>query len=368
MIGRSLCLAALGLVLSSAAAAAQRVAVVVGVTDYATLPDTANLPESREDVRALARFLEERGGYDQVHVLLDAVATRDALNNLVRGTVAPSLRPGDTLLWVFVGQGFGGDFGNPYLLLYDSQPEDPSTAVDFYSFTRDLLRRAPGANVIVITDASHGGEVGGVALIGPDAKSLANLPGAFFALSATGPREVSEDGVFLPQLQAALQGRADANADKFVSAGELHRHLLEAVARASKETAHPVEAGSYDTNLIVSVAGGRAPLFAASGAPDDKGEGASLHWGGPLSYGLLGAGAVVAGSLGLYGNLRARSFCDVGDGAAECYGEELQERYLRARSLSYGAYAAGAVIAATGVGLGFVPLSDGAWLEMKFRF
>ena len=74
----SLLMAWLGLGLSLPAAAAQRVAVVVALSDYANLPDPLNLPTATADAAALSTFLDDRGGYDQVYTLTDASATREA--------------------------------------------------------------------------------------------------------------------------------------------------------------------------------------------------------------------------------------------------------------------------------------------------
>ncbi len=345
----------------------QRVAVLVGVSDYANLPDSVNLPATRTDLPALASYLEQRGGFDKVHLLMDEAATRSAVRTVLVDTVAPSMRPGDTLVWIFAGQGFGGDFGNPYLLLHDSTVDDTTSTIDFYSFTRDLVRRTPGVNLVVVTDAAHPGELDGVALLGPNAKSLADLPGNFFALSATGPRETSQDGVFLPLLLGALQGKADANDDQQVSAAELHRQLLSSVARESKESAHPAEAGGYDPNLVISRAGGRGSLSERLREENVDGR-REVAFGGPLSFGLIGAGALVAGGLGVYGNLHGRELCEVGDGQALCEGPEAYILYQRNQMWTHGAYAAGAVLVATGVGLAFVPLEGGGAFSVGWEF
>ncbi len=358
----------LGLGLSLPAAASQRVAVVVGLSDYEALPDAPTLPAASPGAVELSDFLRERGGFDQVFTLTDAGATREALRDLLFNKLAPTLQPGDTLMWVFAGHGFGGDFGNPYLLMHDSRIEEPTTAIDLYSFTRDLSRRTPGVNLIVALDAAHGGDVAGTALIGPNAKDLADLPGTFFAISAAGPREVLPDGVFLPALQAGLQGKADESKDGDVDAGEIYRYLLDTLTRSSKDSAHPVEAGRYDANLVVATAGGRAPLVGLSGRGDDDGERAELKFGGPVSIGLMGGGALVAGSFALVGNLRGRALCDVADGVAQCSSEVALERYNQLRLLTHGAYAAGAVLAVTGVGLGFVPLEGGGMISAELRF
>lgn len=355
---------ALSVGLAAPAEAAQRVAVVVGVTDYARLPDTLDLPETREEISEIARLLRESGGFDQVQILLDSSATRANVRAMLVNSVVPSLQPGDTLVWIYAGQGFGGDFGNPYLLLYDSTVDDTTSTIDFYSFTRDLMRRAPGVQVVVITDAAHPGAQDGVALLGPTARNLADLPGNFFALSATGPREVASDGVFLGRLHAALEGKADADGDHQISAGELHRYMLEAVARDSGESAHPADAGAYDPDLIVSEAGGhRASSGRHTKAPSEGG----ASWGGPVSYSLMGAGAL-SGGVAVWSTLAARNLCAVHGDTALCTSVDDRSRYLRYRSLATGATVASAVLLASGLGLSFVPLEGGAVVQFGGRF
>ena len=359
----------LGLGVSMPAAASQRVAVVVAISDYEALPDALNLPTAATDAVELSGFLLERGGYDTVFTLTDSLATREALRDLLFNKLAPTLQPGDTLMWVFAGHGFGGDFGNPYLLMYDSRIEEPSSAIDLYAFTRDLSRRTPGVDLIVALDAAHAGDVDGTALIGPNAKDLADLPGTFFAVSGAGPREILPDGQFLPALQAGLQGKADDSKDGSVVAGEIYRYLLDALTRASKDTAHPVEAGRYDPRLVVAVADGRAPLVGLGGREDhDDGQPRDLHFGGPVSAGLMGGGALLAGGFALVGNVRGRALCDVTDGLAQCSSQIALERYNQLRLLTHGAYAAGAVLVVTGVGLGFVPLDGGGLVSAELRF
>ena len=357
---------ALGVGLAPSAQAAQRVAVLVGVTDYARLPDALDLPETRAQMTELARALQEDAGFDKVQILLDSAATRANVRNMLVDSVAPSLEPGDTLVWIYAGQGFGGDFGNPYLLLYDSTVDDTTSTIDFYSFTRDLLRRTPGVNVVVITDAAHPGQQDGVALLGPTARNLADLPGNFFALSATGPREVASDGVFLARLSSGLDGKADGDGDHVVSAGELHRYLLDTVARDTREGAHPADAGAYDPNLAISEVGGHGSAGSKSGGHHESGAGRS--WGGPVSFSLMGAGALLAGGANLWGHRTAAQLCDLNTGEAVCHSQEAYDHYARVRGLTTGATVAGALLLASGLGLSFVPLEGGAEIQVGGQF
>ena len=353
--------ACLGLLWSTSAEAAQRVAVVVAIGDYPALPEGTELVRARDDARALARFLEDKGGYTTVHLFLDAVATREAVRDLLLKTVLPTLKDGDTLLFTFAGHGFGGDFGDPRLLMYDSKVEDADSALDIYALTRDVVRKAPGVSVVLITDAAHAFAVSDVALLGPNAKSFALIQGPLFALSATGPGETIPDGIFLPALLHGLQGAADANKDDDISASELHRYAINQVAQATKGQVHPAEAGSYSPDLVVSRAPGRS-LPVPSGGGGDRSPSALL------SAGLIGGGVALAGTVGVVGNLRARERCDVGDGQALCHTPEDYDQYRTLRGLTYGSYAVGSLMIASGLGLTFLPLEQGAWMGVRGQF
>lgn len=362
MLRRLVILFALCAGLSLPAAAAQRVAVVVAVSQVSSLPPELELKSARDDARLLSRYLEDQGGYEKVYTLMDGVATRSAVVQLLTQTVPSELSPGDTLLVAFVGHGIGGDFGDPYLLLSDSLiPEAATSALKLYEFSQDLARRLDGVNLIFVTDAAHAGSASGVELLGPSAKSFPNLPGNVFLLSAAGPQETAPEGLFVPLLVEGLSGSADSNQDGAVTASELHRYLLVRAAVVSGDRVHPAEAGSYDPGLVVALA---APRVGPTPGHHDR---PALRFGGPVSYSLMGAGVALMGSSAIYGQVRGHQLCDWGGAQGpECTSDNAQ-RYLSARALTYAGYLTGALISATGVGLGFVPLDGGAWVGVRFQ-
>ncbi len=358
----------LGLGLSTPAFAKQ-VAVVVGISKYANLPDELALDSAREDARTLAGFLEDEGGYDEVHVLLDGVATKAALEGLLLDTVAANMSSGDTLLWAFVGHGIGGDFDDPYLLLYDSQLGDPdNTALRIREFGPELVRRAPAVDLVLITDAAHEGQANGIAMVGPSAKSWPDLLGSAFLLSAAAPKELAPEGMFVDLLVDGLRGEADANTDSEVTASEIHRHLLVKVAEASGDSVHPAEAGNYDSSMKISVAS-KAPAPAVSTiaepvvptTPPKKDRGG---FGGPVSYTAMGLGVAGLG-FGVFQYTQGLGLCSDATGALVCPDSD---EYNSARTLSVVGYAAGGALLAAGVGLAFVPLEGGSAVRVQGRF
>lgn len=354
----------------------KQVAVVVGISNYAHLPDELDLASARDDARALAQFLEDEGGYDEVHVLLDGVATKSALESLLLDTVAANMSSGDTLLWAFVGHGIGGDFDDPYFLLYDSQLGDPdNTALRLREFGPELVRRAPAVDLVLITDAAHEGQANGIAMMGPSAKSWPDLLGSSFMLSAAAPKEVAPEGMFVDLLVEGLRGQADTNGDKVVTASEIHRHLLVKVAEASGDTVHPAEAGNYDPSMQISVA-----TVASWGTGSTAGSGSDVSavpskpartprdrsgWGGPVSYTMMGLGAAGLG-FGVYNYLQALDQCgEDAEGNLVCPDDPA---YTGPRSMAYIGYGVGGALLVGGVGVGFVPLAEGGGLSLGWRF
>ena len=354
MRSAALTLLLLGLSWARPAAAARRVAVVVGISQYQSLPAELQLPAARENARA---FLEDEGGYDEVHLLLDGVATREAVQNLLLGTVASELSPGDTLLWAFVGHGIGGDFGDPTLLTWDSHLDDPDgTALHLQDLATALVQKTHGVDLVIVTDAAHDGAANGVAMMGPSAKSWPPVLGNVFLLSAAAPEEVAPDGMFVPLLVEGMRGGADANLDGQVTASELHRHLLVAVAEATGDTVHPAEAGRYDPNLVVSKAS-RAPVTAVR--PIDPTTPAEpvhkRHFGGPVSYSMMGVGALTLG-FGFWSYSKALGLCDSSGQTRVC--PDTPE-YRSQKTKAYVGYGLGGLLLAGGFGLAFVPLDGG---------
>ena len=343
------------------AQAARRAAVVVGVSAYDSLPSAYALPSAGNEARALAAYLKGPGGYDRVILLVDAEATRAAVVSALLEKGSADLQPGDTLLFAFVGQGAGGDFGDPALLTVDAHIDDiERTALRVYDLAPRLASRLAGVNFIAILDAAHDGQVDGVALLGPSANDFP-ATGKSFALSAGGPGEASTDGLFMPLVLSGLSGEADTNADGEVTAAELYRHLVVAVPGWSEDRVHPAESGNYDRTLVVATVG-------VIGDARDPGVAGGPVFGGPVSYALMGGGAAVIGGAAVYGQLRGRALCDVQPGGADCVDDEHKQAYERTRLMSYVGYGVGGVLVAAGVGVGFVPLDGGAQISLRGQF
>ena len=274
-----------------AVAQADRVAVVIGVGSYGKLDASLDLPGASEGARALAQVLEHDAGYDQVLSLTDALATRSAIRDLLLENLPAQLTVADSLLVYFAGHGVGGDFGEPYLMPYDVDPDDlQGTAIAVDELSSSLRNSPRVGSLVMVTDAVHDMRLGDLVLVGPNAKSWPDAVDEFFSLSACSPREIPATTPFGEILAQGMAGDADTSTNGAVSASELFRYMLDGMA-ASGVKAHPAEAGTYDPELVVA----RVRKGPHDFAPPPEPEPRSARPRRMVGAGLTGLGVGVAG-------------------------------------------------------------------------
>ena len=235
-------------------AAPRRVAVVIGVGTYPGLGPAASLPSATNEAMRLSLALKEEAHFDEVRTLLDSQATVASVQSLLRDGLKGSVGPSDQLLVYFVGQGLGGDFDDPYLLMHDSQSADPAaSALGVKALGADLRRWSQPASFVIVTDAAHAGTIeGGLALIGPVANQWPDLGPQSLVISASSQGEVGQEGAFAKHFGDAITGGADDNDDHFVSASELQRYLLLAVPYETNKKQTPAISGRFEPGLQLS--------------------------------------------------------------------------------------------------------------------
>lgn len=231
--------------------APRRVALVVGVSAYEKLPELS-LPSARLDAARVAQALESGFGYDDVKLLTDASVTLGALETLFRDDLAQQVSFRDTFLLYFVGHGVGGDFGEPRLLLYDTDPDDFDATSLAVADLAAWLQRMPASRYVVVTDATWGGSVGDRALIGPSGTDWPLLGTQSFIVSSSAPRQPAFQGVFAKSLLDGLGGRADTNGDLAVTGGELSSFLASTVPAITEGRQIPTVHAGYDATLVLS--------------------------------------------------------------------------------------------------------------------
>jgi hypothetical protein len=253
--------ALIGACISGVATAAEiqhaRVAVVVGIDR--PNPDVPALKNGEMDAIALAQSFNGSAGYGRVFTLYAAAATADAMLSTASQALAATADDG-TLVFVYVGHGAGGDFGEPAFMTAGAQLSDPSgTGLSVERLAEVLRPRTPEQSIVVSLDAAHEGDVDGVALIGPSAEDWPNVPEWGLALTTPNARGLTaEAGRLLPALNEAISGKGDENFDGHVTISELARYVGREMSDGAGSLLHT--AGSVAANLTVSDAGQERPV------------------------------------------------------------------------------------------------------------
>lgn len=233
----------------------RRIAMVIGVSSYEKLPPEVSLDSPRSEAARVAAALEQGAGFDQVRLLTDASATSANLQSVLQEQVSKEVQWRDLFLLYFVGQGVGGDFGDPRLLLYDTDPENiEATSLTVRDLAAMLQKWVPASRYVVITDAAHDGQVNGLALLGPTGNDWPVIGNQSFIISSAAPRQTAQAGVFSKAFVEGISGQADSNGDGVVSGSELNGFLVLAVPNATAGKQLPTVQSKYNPSIEITKA------------------------------------------------------------------------------------------------------------------
>lgn len=237
------------------------VAVVIGLSSYANLPDEVALNFGRADAATVAGALQQHGQYDYVFLLTDREATQERIRETLRTKAAQFTGPNDHLLVYFVGHGIGADLGLPVLLAHDSTLENGhEDGFEIASFAQDLATWTRAGSTMIVTDAIHKNQLDGIYFYGPSAEQWPHVNPNTMYISATATGVPSTEGNFGVVFADAMAGAADIDGDRVVSASEL-REYIDTRMMGSVET--PVYAGVYKDDM--KLASGVTPGATATG-------------------------------------------------------------------------------------------------------
>jgi len=233
--------------------------LVVGVCKYAH-PGIPELRLAVKDAKDFAAFVKTQSKYlKEVHVkeLLDKEATRV---NILRYLSYDLRNVGtdDTVLLYFSGHGsidtkFASDY---FFMSYDADPEFPViTAVQLSR--EQLLSRIKAKRVMVVLDACHSGTPAMHRNVRTRStgQSLKGFLEQFkesqgqVIITSSSPNEYAMEypdlpnGVFTHFLLEGLNGKADRDGDKIVSAREAYEYAYEMTKRRTEGGQHPVWSG-----------------------------------------------------------------------------------------------------------------------------
>lgn len=237
------------------------VAVVVGLSSYANLPDEVELDFARSDAATVAQALEERAGFTKVFLLADREATREGIREIIRVESAQMVGPNDLFLLYFVGHGIGADLGMPTLLAHDSTLAGGlEDGLEMSAFATEIETWTRAGTTLIVTDAIHRNQLDGIYFYGPAANQWPTISPGMIIISSSQAESPGKDGAFGTVFADAMSGAADKNKDAMVTAAELFGYLTNRVAPAGQI---PVVSGDFSWGQVV--ANGVTPGLGARG-------------------------------------------------------------------------------------------------------
>ncbi len=267
-------------VAAPAAGVGRRLALIVGVSDYAD--DSLDLRFAHRDAQELHRLLTSSvlgpAAFkpDDVMLLTDDQATVANINIGLRQFLQTA-REDDFVLVFFAGHGVPDPnrLKNLYLLAHDTKPGNIAGTGLLAKTVRETISEIPARQVVVLADSCHSAGIGA-----PDAPhrrgvTVNPIHQAFLdkarhasagmaILTASEAAQVSVEGeqwarhgVFTYFLLKGLRGEADENDDGIVALGEIMEYVRERVRRETNSLQIPaIGPTSFDRDLPIVVVGG----------------------------------------------------------------------------------------------------------------
>lgn len=240
-------------------------ALVIGISHYANLPDSAQLQFPDRDAQSVyTTLISQQGGEfpaNHVHVLTGAQATQANILKELETWLPSVTAPDDRVLIYFAGHGFMSG-GKGYLAPYDIDLHNiPGTAIPMDTLGMLIGTKIQGKWKVLLTDACHSGAITPETDPMQVNHMLLDLHQSIFSLTASRDREQSFEsaeqggghGIFTYYVVRGLAGAADANGDGVVTADELAEYVHGNVREATGGRQNPTsERGSFDPNMVLA--------------------------------------------------------------------------------------------------------------------
>jgi hypothetical protein len=230
--------------------AGRKFALIVGVSRYRD-EGVSDLQFADADARDLRDFLRrpEGGGFkpDDILYLENEQATVDSVTAAL-DRILSQAGPNDLILLFIAGHGGPDPYApqNLYYVLHDTRVADLSRTALPMTTLQEKLNLARARRAVVFIDTCHSAGLGGAQSAGARGfeNNLINLYSSKLfkeegraALTSSDVNELSYEnkrwggghGVFTYALLEGLRGQADANADSFITAGELFAYVRDRV-------------------------------------------------------------------------------------------------------------------------------------------
>ena len=250
------------------------IAAVIGIDRYPNLTYDQQLSYAVSDARAIERTLRERFQFDQIYTLYNKQATKEAIVELLEGTLAKTDRE-DAVFVFFAGHAITEktEFGEVgYLVPYDGtfERDELYRNLSMSQIKADISRRIRAKHVFYVVDACYGGLL--LALRGSDRETGRDL-GYLQEMTREPVRQVLTAGskdqpvldggpkghsVFTGRLIEALERTTD-----YVTAGELSERIKRKVYSDAQARGHvqtPQDGALFGTGDFVFVPKGEPPV------------------------------------------------------------------------------------------------------------
>lgn len=229
--------------------AQKKYVLIVGIADY--LHDIPDLHYSDDDAyRFYAYMKSTKGGSvpdENISILVDESATRE---NILRTMDKIFSRAGENDILMFYFSGHGGDgFFCPY-----ETSSDPASLL-LHEDVKKVFKRHKVKNKIVIGDACYAGSIyEGTSHSAPSTEATQTnvvimMSSKYDQMSQENPK--LRQGTFSYYLLRGLQGKADANKDKYITLEELFPYIKANVMNFTQNRQTPFIEGKAPKNMII---------------------------------------------------------------------------------------------------------------------
>jgi len=239
------------------------IAIIVGIEDYKNTPAKAIYASS--DARIFSDYAMLKLGVPQnrIKTMINDGANETQFLLSIKTWLTRSIQQNQTDVYVFfAGHGLASDDGEQmYLLPYDGSPEllDKTAILRDELFT-DIASANPRSVTVFLDTCYSGSSRGSEMLIAArpillKAKDSAVPEGFTVFTAAAGdetakPLEEAKHGLFSYFLMKGMEGDADTNGDKLITAGELHAYVKSNVVQQSSGTQTPELQGDENRVLV----------------------------------------------------------------------------------------------------------------------
>lgn len=234
-------------------------AVVIGISQYAKLPEQQQLLFADKDAQEFAATIKRVAG-DNLRLLVNQQATAAAIKEALGDWLARSAVEGDTVYIYFSGHGIAEmEYGEAYLLAYDSDAKLPySSGVSLRELSYAISRRVKANRILIIADAVRRDFF--------DPEIVGDTPSKTFTaafnqlsqwrtgistLLSTSFGEYSREGqkwnshgAFTDSLIQVINTGSAGKADGTLNAEEVFNALALRIAKETSKKQHPMKSGT----------------------------------------------------------------------------------------------------------------------------